>query len=700
MGALDERSRASRCDAGNSGAWIKAVIRTGWVAVAIVGFCGAPSELAAAPGAFEEVRFQGLATFAKLNVTDVAFLPSGELIVLDGSAGKIHVFGNNGEYRTSLGTKGRGVGQLTKPSSVAVDVDSRILVADGGASRVTVFDRNGDFILSFGSRGDARGEFRDPVAIESDHLGDIYVADGANSSVSRFARSGVLLDVIKLPSPPADIAVDLQLNVYVLMPALQQIQIWHMDGERVGAFLPKPQNVLERVTGFAVDGRGDVYLADRGRHRVLKFDHEGNRLVAFGSKGRGAGQFSSPERVVAGPNRRVAITDTGNDRAQLYEIRGADKPRVAAVPGAAVWRVERESDLVLSPGISDVEVDSSGTFIATNAAMGKLLINTNPAYSVGELGREPGQLRDPMGLAIAPNGQIIVADTGNDRLQFFDRNGYVRSFASRGRDPGHVDAPQDAIVGLQGYIYVADTGNNRIQIFNDQGILLTWFGSFGDEGAPGRFDSPTALQVDSQNRIYVLDSGNRRIQIFDDRGNYIDSVTGFQIPVDIALDEQDRLFVADQGCDCVHVYTADRRKLFSFGGVGAGPGQMHDPSSLLSMNSRVYVGSSESRAVKVFRISNEGALPEERLSYTHSYAVPEGAAEEQRAELRRQALQDAAAKIAGELNMPVERIVDDARIVSEHTVGKGTVEMTLTVSRHAAPPPMAPPSPRPAPPPP
>lgn len=644
----------------------------------------------AARGAFEDVRFLGLATFDKLRVTDVAFLPSGELLVLDGSAAKVYVFGSNGEFRSSIGTKGRGVGQLYKPTAIAVDVDSRILVADGGANRITVFDRNGDFAFSFGSRGSARGQFRDLVAIASDHFGFIYVADKANANVSRFARSGVLLDVIDLPSPPADLALDLQLNVYVLMPELEQIQLWRMDGQRMGAFVPKAQNILGRAGGFAVDGRGDVYVADRGSHRILKFSRDGTRLVAFGSKGRGAGQFSRPGRVVAGPNRRVAISDVGNGRAQLYEIRGADKPRVAAAPSVAVWRVERESDVVFSQGISDLDIDASGTIIATNATDGNVVIKTNPARKVGTYGRNVGQLRRPRGLTIAPNGEIIVADTGNHRLQVFDRNGFVRSFASRGSDPGNVNAPQDVIVGLQGYIYVADTGNHRIQIFNDQGILLTWFGAHGTEGAPGRFDSPTALQVDKQNRLYVLDTGNRRVQIFDDRGNYIDAVGGFEIPVDIAIDEQDRLFVADQGCDCVHVYTADRRKLLSFGGPGSGPGQMANPSTLLSFDSRVYVGFSASQAIKVFRISNEGTLPEERLSYTHDYAVPAGTVGDRRAQLRREAFLVATAKIAGELNMPVERIVDDARIVSERTVANGMVEMTLTVSKHAAPAPLAP----------
>ncbi|MEE9253665.1 MAG: NHL repeat-containing protein, partial [Pseudomonadales bacterium] len=240
--------------------------------------------MAAPAPAFEHVSFLGLATFDKLRVTDVAFLPSGELLVLDGSAAQVYVFGSNGEFRASIGTKGRGVGQLYKPTAIAVDVDSRILVADNGTSRITVFDRNGDFAFSFGSRGAARGQFRDLVAIESDLFGFIYVADKANSRVSRFARSGVLLDVIDLPSPPQDLALDLQLNVYVLMPELQQIQLWRMDGQRMGAFVPKPQNMLGRVTGFAVDGRGDVYVADRGNHRVLKFSRDGTRLVAFGSK--------------------------------------------------------------------------------------------------------------------------------------------------------------------------------------------------------------------------------------------------------------------------------------------------------------------------------------------------------------------------------------------------------------------------------
>ncbi|MEE8043126.1 MAG: hypothetical protein V3T15_10060, partial [Pseudomonadales bacterium] len=69
-------------------------------AVALLISVLSPNSIMAAPAAaFEDVRFLGLATFDKLRVTDVAFLPSGELLVLDGSAAKVYVFGNNGEFR-------------------------------------------------------------------------------------------------------------------------------------------------------------------------------------------------------------------------------------------------------------------------------------------------------------------------------------------------------------------------------------------------------------------------------------------------------------------------------------------------------------------------------------------------------------------------------------------------------------------------
>lgn len=648
---------------------------------------------------FEDVRFLGMATMDKLRTTDVAFLPSGELLVVDGSAARAYVFGSSGALQATVGSKGHETGQLAHPSAVAVDVDSRILIADGGANQISVFDRDGAFEFSFGSRGESRGQFRDIVAIETDLFGFIYVADRANSTVSRFARSGVLLDVLHLPSPPADIALDLQLNVYVLMPDMKQIQLWRMDGQRMGAMVPKEQNTLDRAGGFAVDARGDIYVSDTGSHRILKFDRQGTRLAAFGSRGRATGQFSSPGRIAVDPGRRVAISDEGNDRAQVFEIDGPDKPRIAAAPSTAVWRVEREGDIRLGEGISDLEFDSSGTMYAVNADSGNIVINGKKVSKLAEPGRKPGQLRKPRGLDIGPNGQIVVADTDNDRIQVFDRSGLVRSFGEHGSDPGNLARPQDVVVGPQDYLYVADTGNDRIQIFNEQGILLTWFGGTDKEGAPGRFNAPTVIDVDRNDHLLVLDSGNRRIEIFDAHGRYVDALTGFEKPVDIALDEEDRLFVADQGCDCVRVFTSDRRPLLSFGGVGGGPGQMLNLSSVNSLDARVYVGFESKNAVKVFSISNAASLPEERVSYTHNYEVPDGAGRDERAKLRRDAFRVAAARIATELNLPVEAVIDDARIVSERTIAQGMVEMTLSVSKHSAPAPLAPaapPTPAPA----
>lgn len=648
------------------------------------------SGICAPAGAFEDVRFLGIASVNKLRATDVAFLPSGELLVLDGGAARVYVFGKSGALEGGIGSKGRNAGQLMRPVAVAVDVDSRILVADAGASRVSVFDRGGDFSFSFGSRGTARGQFRDLVAIETDHFGFIYVADRGNSNISRFARSGVLLDVIDLPSPPEDIALDLQLNVYVLMPEIKQIQLWRMNGQRMGAVVPREQNMLDRAGGFAVDGRGDIYVADGGSHRMLKFDREGNRLVAFGSKGRGTGQFSSPSRIVADPGRRVAIADQGNNRAQIFEINGPEKPRIASAPSTAVWRVERESDIALGAGISDLELDASGRIFATRADVSAVVVNGERLSGFEQPGRKEGQLRRPRGLDIGPEGQIVVADTGNHRVQVFNRNGFVRSFGTRGTGPGEFDSPQDVAVGTNGYIYISDSGNHRIQVFNDQGILLTWFGGTDKEGARGRFKTPTALEVDRDGHLLVLDTGNRRVQIFDDQGRYVDAVTGFQAPVDIALDEEDRLLVADRGCNCVRVFTPDRRLLLSFGGVGSGPGRMMNLSTVLSLDSRVYVGFENQNLVKVFRISNDATLPEERMSYTHNYAVPDGTAGDERAALRREAFRIAAGRIASELKLPLESVIDDARIVSERPLARDMVEMTLTVSKHSAPGPLAP----------
>ena len=75
------------------------------------------------------------------------------------------------------------------------------------------------------------------------------------------------------------------------------------------------------------------------------------------------------------------------------------------------------------------------------------------------------------------------------------------------------DKPRGVAVNSEGDVYVADTGNNRIQKFTTFGKLLREWGS--EEKEQGQFNKPRGEAVDSQGDVYVADTENSRIQKFE-----------------------------------------------------------------------------------------------------------------------------------------------------------------------------------------
>ncbi|HVM97039.1 MAG TPA: DUF2298 domain-containing protein, partial [Candidatus Acidoferrales bacterium] len=138
----------------------------------------------------------------------------------------------------------------------------------------------------------------------------------------------------------------------------------------------------------------------------------------------------------------------------------------------------------------------------------------------GRQGELPGQFKEPCGIAAGGNGEIYVADTWNQRVQVFSKEGkYLREFASG------FYGPRGIAVDSKGSIFVSDTGNNRIVRFSANGTKEAEWGGKGDQ--PGKFWEPSGIAVDAKGDVYVSDNGNGRLQIFSRDGQ---PVGNFKVP--------------------------------------------------------------------------------------------------------------------------------------------------------------------------
>ncbi|MSQ23731.1 MAG: TIGR03663 family protein [Chloroflexi bacterium] len=153
--------------------------------------------------------------------------------------------------------------------------------------------------------------------------------------------------------------------------------------------------------------------------------------------------------------------------------------------------------------------------------------------SWGRAGTGDGEFTEPWGIALGPDGSIYVADTWNHRVQKFDSQGrFVTKWGNFGDAqgqiknlPGSFFGPRDLVFNQQGELLVTDTGNKRIQAFDQDGHFLRAYG--GEGRAVGQLREPTGIAVDSGGRIYVADTWNQRIQVFSAQ---FDPIAQYPVP--------------------------------------------------------------------------------------------------------------------------------------------------------------------------
>jgi streptogramin lyase len=140
--------------------------------------------------------------------------------------------------------------------------------------------------------------------------------------------------------------------------------------------------------------------------------------------------------------------------------------------------------------------------------------------SWGTKGTGDGQFIVPISVVIDNNGDIIVDDRGNARIQKFDSNGnFLLKFGSLGTGDGQFSHMEHIAVDKYNNIYVNDpqadaTGSQipRVQKFSPDGQFITKWGSYGT--GDGQFIDPEHLAIDSNGYVYVSDRGNNDIQVF------------------------------------------------------------------------------------------------------------------------------------------------------------------------------------------
>lgn len=217
----------------------------------------------------------------------------------------------------------------------------------------------------------------------------------------------------------------------------------------------------------------------------------------------------------------------------------------------------------------------------------------------GKSGRGDGQFISPEGICVS-NGEIYVADTGNNRIQVFDLHGnFSRKFGAQS------DYPSGICVS-NGEIYVSNAGlisghgNHCIQVFDLDGNLIRMFGRQGQED--GQFYTPKGIYV-SNDEIYVADTGNKRVQVFNLEGNFIRKIETGHIRGGIHV-SNGQVYVVNIR-HFIEVFDLQGKFIRKIGKWGSKDGDLNLPTYITVSNDEIYVSDTGNRRVQVFNLQGK-----------------------------------------------------------------------------------------------
>lgn len=287
----------------------------------------------------------------------------------------------------------------------------------------------------------------------------------------------------------------------------------------------------------------------------------------IGSTGSGNGQFNGPWGVATDPNNQIYVTDTNNQRVEIFDANGNFVGAFGSNGNGDEQFLEPRGVGVNKEGNSSNNSNlrvyvSDPAQPNTDKRLRKF--KTNGDFQ-DEIGRS--DLGTPRDIAIDSNNNVWVVDAAaTGEVFLYDNRGNFRAIFSPGgsgalANPVGIGVFDDDNGNGDTFVFVADTGNNRVVKFrydNNNTDGLTFITAAGSTGSGSeRFNEPSGVAVDKCGNVWVADRVNNRVQLLDKDLNFKNSLTsGFNRPTDVALTSNGGgLYVVDSGNNQVQKFT-------------------------------------------------------------------------------------------------------------------------------------------------
>ena len=515
-------------------------------------------------GTGADARFTSLKGVAVDTLGNVFVSDNNTIRKITAASGVTTLAGKAGTEGTTNGTG--TAARFVSPAGLAVDPSGNIFVADDNAIRkitpagvVTTFAGTAYGSGSADGTGTAASfEWVQGVAVDAS--GNVFVADTNNEEIRKITPAGVVTTLAGAGSS----------------------SFGYADGSGAAASFEQP-------TGVAVDPSGNVFVADYENNTIRKISPAGVVTTFAGTAGwsgsadgtRAEAHFHWPQGVAVDGAGNVFVADSGNNAIRKITPAGV----VTTLAGSAFMGGNGTAATFSSP--AGAAVDSAGNvFIAdsgdrtirkiTPAGVVTTFAGTSRAIGNADGTGAAARFNAPQGLAVDRVDNIFVADFGNNEIRKITPAGVVTTLAGVEGSPGSADGtgavarfngPQGIAVDRAGNVFVTDNGNNTIRKITAAGVVTTLAGLAGvsgiadGTGADARFNGPQGIAVDLAGNVFVADFQYNTIRKITSSGIVTtlagaadangDSVDGtgaaarFHVPEGLAVDGAGNVLVAD-----------------------------------------------------------------------------------------------------------------------------------------------------------
>lgn len=429
------------------------------------------------------------------------------------STGKITTYAGNGSFgNTGSGgpatsaSIGQPEGLLLSGGKVHISTGANIWDVTLATQIIDLVAGNSDGTVGFNGDGKSAlsTAFSGPWGIATDRSGDLIVADSGNNRVRRISRSSHVVTTIG--------------GGYI--------------GEGVRATEASLNDDLGSASHIAFDPPGNLYIADIANHRVRKVSPAGMITTIAGTgiggySGDGgpatAATLNFPAAVAVDGNGNIFIADSGNAVIRKVDNSGTITTfSDVALYGAPALAVDVAGDIYAADGLWAVwKITPDGSSSIVAGIVGDI------GYNGDGIPATQAWLSEPNGVAVDREGNLYISDCFNSRVRKVDARGFISTIAGNGTagfagDGGPADAAmvyftEDVALDTRGNLYIADTFNSRIRMVNSTDIIQTMAGTgnFGYNGdnlpATQTNLEPTALAI-RNGAVYLSDAASFRVR--------------------------------------------------------------------------------------------------------------------------------------------------------------------------------------------